>query len=76
MEVLRRTILFFMGFVAAASVMIADDRMALNYGLTSALDVSEEVRETILAVRERWDTPQEDMKLDPQVLEAFVTQKI
>ncbi|MBO5666296.1 MAG: hypothetical protein J6S45_02500 [Firmicutes bacterium] len=44
MELIRRVILVIMGFVAAASLMIADDRMAMQYGYPPLLDVNQEVR--------------------------------
>ncbi|MBR2001970.1 MAG: hypothetical protein IKK22_05290 [Firmicutes bacterium] len=74
MELFRRAVLFLMGFVAAASIMIADDRMAVNYGGHPMLDVNEEVRQLAMLVQERIQQPEEIR--DPKVLETFVTQKI
>ena len=76
MEFLRRSVLFLLGFVAAASIVIADDRMAMNYVYSSALDVNEEVRSFVLAARERWELGNRKEEWDPQVLETFITQKI
>jgi len=41
---IQKLICFFIGFVAMVSVVVMDDRMAMNYGRESALDVHEEVR--------------------------------
>lgn len=76
MEFLRRSVLFLLGFVAAASIVIADDRMAMNYVYPSALDVNEEVRSFVLAARERWEQAKPEDEWDPRALEAFITQKI
>ena len=73
MELFRRTILFGMGFVAAASILIADDRMSWNYGQSSGFEVSSQVRELAVAIYERFEEPE---VRDPKVLEVFVTQKI
>ena len=45
MEWLRRMFFVFLGFVAAVSVAVADDRMVVNYGCHSVLDVNVQVRE-------------------------------
>jgi len=74
LELFRRIILFLMGFSAATSIMIADDRMALNYGRCPVLDVSGEVRQLAALLQERMDEMEEVR--DPKDLEAFITQKI
>lgn len=75
MEFLRRFVCFMIGFVAAASVVILDDRMSLNYGYHSELDLNQEIRQVISAFH-TLDFGENDQVEERPSLEVFVTQKI